>query len=269
MELSTQSRRRRSVTAGQAVSAANLGYQIGQSLAQQYGKNGGMPNVPRVGRQTSRMQTKIGPPPAPRKSKAAKQTNRNQIVNASIPGGLGTTQTLRATFKDLITITNGSTAGVSSYAWNIGFAPTSSGGAIVGLFNSAAMPRVATVSTIYRQFKVNRLSAQFVPFASTATSGAVAFGVDPDPSVVLPTTIGGCLRHRSSTLNDLMVKSGITYGPLLDGKKDPRYTIYQQGRTDDEMAFGVLQLYSVNSLAANATVGYMFITVDITFSGPL
>lgn len=251
----------------QAVQAAKLGYQIGQQLGNQLGKRANR----RQGMIRSNFETKIGPPPA--HTRKQRKPDRNYGVSASIPGGLGTDQTLRTVFKDVITIGNvspsGGTAGVASYAWNLGVASTSSGGTINGLFSSSWMPRAATVSTIYRQLRLNRLTVQFVPYASTSNSGAVAIGVDPDPSVVAPTTVGGVLRHKSSTLCDLTMKGQITYMPMQDSKKDPRYTLYQTGRTDDEMAFGVLQLYGQNTMASGGIIGYLAVTADITFIGPL
>lgn len=189
----------------------------------------------------------------------------SRFMPASIPGGLSGAQTMRTSTTDLIALPNPN-AGILNNGYNLGF--QTSAASMNGLFGTGNMPRAAQLSGLYREFRVNTLEIWFIPFVSTTTSGCISFGVDPDPSAGIPSTLNDPARHKTSAITDLAEKCRIVYNPRQDGKITNRYVNGATGRTDDELNFGVLQVYSNNSLAAGAPIGYLKVTLDVTFIGP-
>lgn len=194
-----------------------------------------------------------------------RSSNSTRDVGGSIPRGLAGNQSMRTTLRDLFSINNSGT-GISSIVFSLGSATTTIG--YLGLFNNSYMPRFNAFCAMFRQFQLNTIKFEFVPYISSTNAGSVSIGIDPDPSATAPTTLAAPLRHKSSCLSDLQTKCSIVYNPLQDRKKDPRYTVGVTGRDDDEGSYGLLEIYSQNSLATAQSIGYLVFTVDVTFLGP-
>lgn len=225
---------------------------------------------------TTSYQNETVPSRRSRRRKNKQQSNNagqrvrggNAVMPASIPRGLAGSQSMRTTLRDIVVLLNGST-GQAGYSWGLGVQNSSASPPINGLFNPAWIPRGAVLAGLYREFRIFRVSVQFVPYVSTTNSGTVAIGVDPDPSVGLPTSLGAPARHKASVITDLTEKAIVTYNPAMDGKTGNRFTFQATNRSDDEYSFGTVELFSNNSLANAASIGYVVFTVDVAFIGPM
>lgn len=251
--------------AASALQSVTAGRQLGDDLSSVLKKLKNL-NVQPATR--SKLQTKLGMPKYPQNQRARSRRGRGKggKLGMSVPRGLGGDQAMTVTQKDVIALGTGAgSAGAGTSVWGLGFATSSL--SRDGLFNSTWMPRLAALAPSFRQFKLNWVQVDFVPYASSTVSGSVAIGFDPDPTQTYPTTLGQPLRHKVSCMSDLVAKCTLRYGPLMDGKKDPRF-VAGAGRTDDELLYGSLEIYTVNSLPASTPYGYIVVTANVTFIGP-
>lgn len=175
---------------------------------------------------------------------------------------LGGSDKLRMVQKDIISINNQATAGVCGYGTLLGIGTTIAGINTIG----SVVPRFATMGPLYRQFVLNSISFTWVPNQGYTTGGTVCMGVDPSPFAGIATSNSSVLHHTSSKMFDLKASATIMWKPAHKANV-PRYT-QQIGTVDeDELSFGVFQLYSTNSIAASGNIGNLVISADITFTG--
>lgn len=202
-----------------------------------------------------------------RKKKRASTASTGQNVGLY---GIGRTltsrnsQTLNISFNDVMGLSNGVTAGNQALAVPLGVVTNRA-------FQPLAsyMGRFSTMSTLYRQVVIRRIILEYVPAVSSTDKGILAMGFDPSPMAGAPTTYNDVTRHTSAKMFDIKANTTIVYSPATDQKKDPRYTTLS-GFNEDEVSFGLLQIISLgNSLAANAQIGILRISVDVTLLGPL
>lgn len=207
------------------------------------------------------------------KNKNKKGTNGSSSASGAgnAIGGLGRpiytadNQSLKMAFNDIVTINNTGTAGVANVAIAL------SAGTTTGLPTLATfLGRFSTMSSLYRQFTINRVCFEFVPVVPYTGYGQVAMGVDPACIAGLPGAFASVIRHNKSCLFDIKSTGiRIVYNPTLDRKKDPRFCQGGTGIDEDELSFGMFQLYSTgNSVLASATIGTLLVSLDVTFLGP-
>jgi hypothetical protein len=204
-----------------------------------------------------------------KRSKPGKKQKRQQQITSPPYTGQPSRQirgenslVLRSTFKDVYTVVNGSTAGVSSLAITLGIATTTPTTTL-----GATVPRMATMAGLYRQYKLNSVTVRFIPFQAYTTNGSVCIGVDQAPTAVAPSGLSNVYHHNPSVLTDIKQAATLRWTSARDMKNAPRYT-YASGPDEDEVTYAVLQLYSANSLAAATEVGVLEFIVDVTFMSP-
>jgi hypothetical protein len=131
------------------------------------------------------------------------------------------------------------------------------------------MPRVASFSALYREFKLISVKIDFVPSVSTTQGGSVAMGFDPDPYAGLPASYSDPTRHTISAMTDLQGKASLTYSPSVDQKIGVKY-VSNAGATRpiNELSYCTFQLYSSNSLGAGTVIGSLIVSATIRFIGP-
>lgn len=169
-------------------------------------------------------------------------------------------RSVRTSFKEIYPISTG-TGATCFAAFTLGVNTTST---LVPL--GAAVPRMKTFGTIYRQFVLNRVSFRWIPCASTSSAGIVAMGVDQLVTAVSPTALQDVYRHVPSVMNDIKADGSIVWTNKAARTNDLKYTITQTGLDEDSMSYGVFQLYGTGP--ASTQVGIVEIVVDITFTGP-
>jgi len=180
---------------------------------------------------------------------------------------LGNPDRLRVVQKDLVTYNNTPTAGTTISAMTLGLATTVTTQYVstLGLF----VPRLVTLGGLYRQFSINSIKFEWVPNQGYNTSGTVVMGVDPSPLAGVPSGTSSVMHHSSAKLFDIKAGASIVWKPSDESKKGVRYTTGATGLDEDELSYGVFQLYSANGVAASANVGNLVVTADITYSGAM
>lgn len=196
-------------------------------------------------------------------SVAASNPEQNQAYIAGSLNLAGNDK-LRMVQKEIVTVNNQGTAGVHGSGIVLGLGTTLAGIATL----TSTLPRFAGLNAMYRQFTINSLVFSWVPNQGYTAGGTVCMGIDPLPFAGAATSISSVLHHSASKMFD--VKSGATlvWKPQMANKGSaPRYTQQLSTVGEDELTFGVFQIYSSNSLPAGANIGNLVITADITFMG--
>lgn len=223
----------------------------------------------------SSLSRKMGPPvPNPpqnhfsgsgtRVNKSRRPTKQERLAYTMVKSPTDL-QSVRIGLRDVSTVTNTATnACVAGFSLGI----NQGGGTLLPL--SQFITRLQNYGAMYREFVINSLVVEFVPFQSSTAQGTVALAIDPDPDTGLPAinNFSALMRHKVSCMTDMVEKCTIIYRPSIDGKKDPRYTGTAAGRSDDELNFGCYLISSTNSLSTGTSLGYCTYTVDITFYSP-
>lgn len=94
-------------------------------------------------------------------------------------------------------------------------------------------------------------------------------GIDLQPNVGTPGSFNAVIHHTPSALFDIKAERTITWNVASSGKKDPRYCGSAGSQVDeDELSFGVLQIYSSNGNAGAAALGVLWMNLTVEFSGP-
>jgi hypothetical protein len=172
----------------------------------------------------------------------------------------GSVDNVRFVLKDVVAVNNTLSTG-SKFFYPMGAATNTTGGAPLGQI----VPRFNTMAQLYRQFVINRLVVKWAPNAAFTASGSIAIGVDTSPAAGIPSDYGQVVHHNPSMLIDIKSPGNITYVPA---KKDPRYTNLSTGASEDEVSYGVIQMFTVNNLGTGTPVGLMWFELDVTLIGP-
>jgi len=170
----------------------------------------------------------------------------------------------RAVFQEVVGISNSPTAGICNQVYCLAFNTTTSGSTLVTLLSEAN-----TMATNYRQFILNKLTVEWVPYVSNTNGGQVAIGVDPEPLSNLPGSLQNVNRHRGSVFTDIQAL-GKTSMYMSKWEQNPPKKVLAGvagTRTEDDVSTGCLQIYSSNTLAAGALIGSIKVVGDFTFLG--
>lgn len=168
-------------------------------------------------------------------------------------------RSVRMSFKDILAVSTG--AGGTA-------APTFSLGVVSSAINpmGALIPRLQTLSTMYRQFYLNKLTISWIPCASTSSAGTVAIGVDQAVTAVAPTTHSNVYRHVPAVLSDIKAPMRIVWDSRMALKNDAKYTTLLAGIDEDGLSYGVFQCYATGPVST--PIGVLEIICDVTFTGP-
>lgn len=181
----------------------------------------------------------------------------------------GNSAIMRVTQQDVVALANQSptalTANAASYVYPLGLATTLTGtnGTL-----SNAIPRLGTISALYRQFRILSLTFKFIPNQGYTASGSVAMGIDLSANAGVPSSFNNVIHHNPSVLFDVKAEKTITWNSNRAMKKDPRYCVAAGVADEDELSFGQFQLYSTNGNASGAALGILWISATLEFSGP-
>lgn len=273
MALSTNRRRGGALAAAGAALSDQQVQRVATQVAQKVLSAGSW-----SGKTQPRFNQKLGPPNRPKKH-SRKQNDTNGAVDSGVSGqhlgihlprGLAHSPEITVTARDIMTLSNGTSAGQLFNAYGMSFNTVSANGtSLYGILGGFGMPRLAAFSGLYREFKLISFSFEFVPSVSTSQSGSIAFGFDPDPYAGLPGSYSDPIRHTVSCMSDLQAKCKLVYRPLIDKKVGPKYISNASGtRPVDQISYNTFQVCSANSLPASTTVGAMIITATVNFIGP-
>lgn len=187
---------------------------------------------------------------------------------------LNNADSLRVVQKDIGALFNGATAGVGVSGITLGIATTLPNGSpsllsqgLVSL--GSVVPRLVNFAALYRQFTINSLEIRWIPSQGYTASGSVALGIDPSPLAGVPSGFNSVVHHTTSKLFDIKAEQAVVCKPTSLGKSGSRYTTAIAGLDEDELSYGVIQLYTNNGAATYASMGNYLVSVDVTFRGAM
>jgi hypothetical protein len=196
-----------------------------------------------------------------KKKKKGKGKGKPQSRNLSegIPSIL-TDSRIRVTLRDVYNVTNNA---ANSYSNSLQLAVNYTSGKD---FNTW-LPRAVTLSGSFRFFKVKSLILTFQPYLPSTSYGAITMGVDPDPSAGAPSGLSVVVRHCPSTVGDVKDRHSLSWIPGDDYEDLDHYCNAAASIPNPLQNIATVQIYSTNSEANGAILGYIFYEVDIEFYG--
>lgn len=176
------------------------------------------------------------------------------------------TQSLRTKIKDVFTVQCNATGAFSP---SISLAIASNTG---NYLLSQVATRLSTMGSMYRNYFLHTVKITWIPYQAYTTSGSVCMGVDQAVNVGGATTVQGVYHHFPSGLADIKKQFTITWSAKNAMKNDPRYTASgaagTTGPSEDELSWGVFQMYGSSNLTSSVAVGMLEFDMDVTFLNP-
>jgi hypothetical protein len=120
---------------------------------------------------------------------------------------------------------------------------------------------------MYRQFRLMKLTAQFIPSNPNTAGGQLAIGIDSDVFAGSPSSYGNVIRHRASAFMPIFQEGSFVWTPSNSRDREDKNSLATT-HTEDTLSQGVLQIYSTNTLANNAPLGTLWLQATICFSMP-
>jgi len=196
----------------------------------------------------------------PRKGKKRLRKRRQKSAPSRNPPGFGNDR-IRVTLRDMRTAVNTAASTCDQYyQLAINFTANQD--------MRTWLARANTLSGSFRFFKVRRLIFEFTPSLAYTSPGYIALGVDPDPSAAAPGAASNVFRHNPSCLGDIKDKHQLIWTPGDDNESlDHIVNAGAITTAPTTICQGSIQIYSQNTEANAAVIGYFVYEVDIEFWG--
>ncbi len=154
----------------------------------------------------------------------------------------------------------------ASYAYSLGVVSNFVG---VGLGPiSAFLTQWTALSNLYREFRITKITVDWVPRVGSTAAGEVAVAIDRDPRAGL-TNQATIVRRNPFFQTDIKVPACLEWTPVDSKDREWRYTNNTGPRPEEVISFGVLLLASNNDLANAAGIGDLFINAWAEFAVPI
>lgn len=203
-------------------------------------------------------------------AKGAKNTRKGKGKGnkTMVPRPMGFGATNAIALRGVLALGN-TGANVLSYqipfAINSTIATSSSAQTLGSVFGTALTNWVA----IYRQWRPIKAIVRYVTGAPNTLSGNVMIGVDPDPLAGLAGSYQNVIRHTASLNSPVFANGATTWTPISHRDREDKFTTSAtSNRTESELSFGTIQIYSQNSAASGTTLGVLEVDVWVVFSDP-
>lgn len=193
----------------------------------------------------------------------SKRPGMGSAVPKSIGSGLGNSVTTH--LRGLISLANTS-AYTGAFAWTLGCNPSSQT-TISAIGASIFGNNMVAFSGMYREFRISKLAVRFMPSANNTAGGQISMGVDPEVLVGVPGNHGAIIRHRFNTFDAIWNDTSFAWLPTTTRDREEKFTT-TAAHGEEEMSFGVLQVYSQNTLSSGASIGSILLDLDVTFTNP-
>jgi len=125
-----------------------------------------------------------------------------------------------------------------------------------------------SLASIYREFRVTKLTVDWVPRVGSTAAGEVSCCVDRDPRTGT-TLLANIVRRNPFFQTDIKLPACLEWKPVDSRDREWRYTAATASRPEESLSFGVLLLASNNDLPINAIVGDLFVNVWAEFAVPV
>lgn len=123
------------------------------------------------------------------------------------------------------------------------------------------------LGNLYREFRLVKLTVDFVPRVASTVSGEIAIAIDRDPQAGLSTQ-AVVVRRNPFLQTDLKVPACLEWTPVDAKDKEWKYTSIGAARSEEFLSFGKLLIATNNSLAVAEIVGDLFINAWAEFAVP-
>jgi thioesterase domain-containing protein len=129
------------------------------------------------------------------------------------------------------------------------------------------LPRATTLSVAFANFKIHKFHMVFQPTLAYSSTGVLCMGVDPNPANGNAPSVSAIIKHIPSTLGDIKDRHELIWTPGDDQEDLDHYTNLGSVTAPASISQGTVQIFSTNSEANNAILGYFIVEVDIEFFG--
>lgn len=181
----------------------------------------------------------------------------------SVPRNVAGATTAAVTLRGIYAIGNGSTAGQCSAYITLGMNTSGSASALGSVLGNAAQ----AYSSMYRQFRLQKLTVQFIPSVPNTAGGQVGLGVDSDPLAGSPNNFGNVIRHKASCFTPIFQESMLVWTPSNSREREDKHCL-PLTHTEDMLSPGVLQIFSQNTIAASGNLGSLWLEATMVYSMP-
>lgn len=135
---------------------------------------------------------------------------------------------------------------------------------------SAFLTQWSALGALYREFRLLKLTIDWVPRVGSTSAGEVAIAIDRDPRAGLASQ-AVIVRRNPFLQTDIKVPAALEWTPTDSKDREWRYcfnTTVVNTRPEEHLSFGVLLIASNNDLANGAIIGDLFINAWAEFAIP-
>lgn len=206
----------------------------------------------------------------PKKQHTREKTSAGKLSGGgNLPGPLRTIS--RAEKRAYVTnasfimgLSNGATAGTCTASWRLAL---NSSDATWAWTNYST--KLTQLATMYRHYRLVKAVYTFIPTLPDTNGGVVAMAFDADTNIGAPSTLGEVYNREISVMTAVRGQGTMTWKPFSSKDKDERacqiINTTNNTRNSDAVSYGTVILYSTNSAAATANIGYLKVDLTIAF----
>lgn len=132
---------------------------------------------------------------------------------------------------------------------------------------SVPMPQIAALGNFFREWRMSKLTVDFVPLVASTVTGACAIAVDRDPHTGAPASLIEVIRRDPFVEVDIKQSGTLTWNPIDAEDRRYRYSI-QSGRPIEFLSHGSLIVASANDQAIGQPIGRLFLNAWFEFAVP-
>lgn len=195
----------------------------------------------------------------------ARRAGRRKPRGSRVPRGISSyVDKITTCFRASPALVNTS-AGVCSNALALAISSNFTG-ALLGPI-SQYITQWTALSALYREYRITRLTIDFVPRVASTVSGEISISVDRDPQAGLSAQ-SVVVRRNPFFQTDLKVPACLEWTPVDSKDREWRYTTVGASRSEEFLSFGKLLIASNNSMISGDTIGDLFINAWAEFAVP-
>jgi len=129
----------------------------------------------------------------------------------------------------------------------------------------------AALTNLYREFRITKITVDWVPRVGSTAAGEVAVAIDRDPRSGLAPQ-GTVIKRNPFFQTDIKNPACLEWTPIDSKDSEWRYTLLSTlggTRPEENLSFGALLIASNNDLPNGAIIGDLFLNVWAEFAVPI
>jgi len=133
---------------------------------------------------------------------------------------------------------------------------------------SAIVAQWNSLANLYREFRIKKITVDWVPRVGSTSAGDCAACIDRDPRAGT-TTQSSIVRKNPFFQTDYKLPACLEWTPVDSRDREWRYTVPgTPTRPEETLSFGALLFTSTNDQAINAPIGDLFINIWADWAVP-